>query len=76
MIKLTVFTKEGKKWIESRTVTDAAAVYESLARELINKKINQCTYITSIQRVNLYNGTQRITVRYCNDVKSEYIIKN
>jgi hypothetical protein len=76
MAKLTVYTKEGKKWVEARTTTDAVEVYESLSRDLINKKINQCTYITSIQRVNLYNGTQRITVRYCNGVKSEYIIKN
>ena len=76
MAKITVYTKEGKKWVESSTTTDAIEVYESLARELINKKINQCTYITSIQRENLYNGTQRITVRYCNGVKSEYIIKN
>lgn len=76
MIKLTVYTKEGSKWVESRTTTDAVEVYESLARELINKKINKCTYITSIQRVNLYNGTQRVTVRYCNGVKSEYVIKN
>lgn len=76
MVKLTVYVKEGKKWIESRATTDAVEVYESLVRELINKKINKCTYITSIQRVNLYNGTQRITIRYCNGVKSEYVIKN
>jgi len=66
--------KIGHKWEECRKIDDAAQVLESLAQDLIAKKINACTYIRSIQRKNNYDGTQTIIVTYDNNVRSTYII--
>jgi hypothetical protein len=76
MEKLTVYIKDGKKYVETYTTTDALIIYQRLTNSLIAKKINCCKWIKSIQRVNLYNGYQKITVFENNGCKSEYIIKN
>jgi hypothetical protein len=76
MEKMTVYTKDGKTYNESHTTDDKLTVYQRLAEDLIAKKINACTYIRSIKRMNLYNGFQRITVHMDNGVKVEYIVKN
>jgi hypothetical protein len=76
MEKMTVYTKEGKTYKESHTTSDTLTIYQRLTENLISKKINSCTYIRSIKRMNLYNGFQRITVYMDNGVKIEYIIKN
>lgn len=76
MEKMTVYIKEGRTYKESHTTTDAAIVYQRLTGDLIAKKINACTYIKSIKRVNLYNGYQKLTVYLDNGVKIEYIVKN
>lgn len=66
--------KEGSKWIESRKETDALEIYRSLAFDLINKKIHNASFIRSIKRVPQYDGTQKITVTYDNQVRSIYQI--
>ena len=71
----TTYTKEGKKWVESAKTYNADVVKDSLLSDLISKKINKCTYIKSIKKVNLYNGFSRFIVYYDNSVKSEYIIR-
>lgn len=73
-ISRVVEVKEGKKYVESMRQTDPATVYEYLSKELIAKKINQCTYIRSIKRQNNYDGTQNITVTYDNNVRAIYTI--
>lgn len=76
MEKMTVYTKDGKTYNESLTTDDKLTVYQRLTENLIAKKINACTYIRSIKRMNLYNGFQRLTVYMDNGVKVEYIVKN
>lgn len=56
------------------TCTDPATVYSRLAGALIAKKLNKCTYVTRIKRVNNYDGTQTITVNYCNDCRSIFVV--
>lgn len=74
-VKKITEVKNGKTWIETFCVEDPADVYEGLANDLIAKKINACSYILSIKRVNLYTGFQRITVNYTNGVRSIYTVK-
>ena len=73
-VKATTFIKEHKKRVENWQTTDREVVYKKLIDDLISKKINACRYIIRIERVNLYNGYERITVYYDNDSKTEYII--
>jgi IS1 family transposase len=73
-VKATTFVKEFKKWNVSWETTDKEVVYKKLLDDLISKKVNACRYILRIERVNLYNGYERITVYYDNDVKTDYII--
>lgn len=56
--------------------TDAEQVYSDLSHELISKKINACTYIRSIKRTPLYNGTQKITVTYDHGGRRIYIVSD
>ena len=74
MEKMTVYIRNGNKYIETYSATDPAIIYRQLTTSLIAKKINCCNWIKSIKRVNLYNGYIEITV---NDItgKSVYIIK-
>ena len=63
-VRVTYERKNGRRYIEEWRCEDALQVYSDLAQELISKKINNCTWIRSIQRRNLYNGYQQITVNY------------
>ena len=73
-VSKTVYVKILRKWEVSHTVTNETEVYDSLAHDLINKKIHCCNYIKSIKHTPNYNGTQTITVNYDNDCKAVYII--
>ena len=75
-VNMTIEVKNGKTYEAERIVEDRAEVYESLARDLISKKINACTYIKSIKRTPLYNGFEKITVTYDNDVRRVYTIES
>lgn len=75
-VKRVFEMKNGREWRATYTCTDSAEVYKFLAEELIAKKINACTYIRSIKRVNLYNGYQRITIAYDNGGRAVYTVKN
>lgn len=68
--------KNGRTWETKHTDTDATSVYEWLSNELIAKKLNGCTWIKSIKRVNLYDGNQKITVTYDHGGRSVYTVKN
>lgn len=73
-IQKIVETKSGSKWEVTYTCTDEKEVYDSLAHDLIAKKINACTYIRSIKRNNNYDGTQNITISYDNNVRAVYTV--
>ena len=75
-VKKVVEVKNGKVWEVSAVITDVTAVYESLAQDLINKKLNNCRYIKTIKRTPNYDGTQTIIVTYNNDCRSVYTVKN
>ena len=75
-IKREFQIRSGNKWGTTHETTDPAEVYEFLSRDLIAKKINACTYIKSIKRVNNYDGTQTITVTYDSATRNIYTIKN
>ncbi len=57
-----------------RTNTDKETIFRELASDLISKKINKCTYITSIRMEQLYSGFINIIVYYNNGVKRVYHI--
>ena len=75
-VNMTVEVKNGKNYEVTRVCEDRAYVYESLARDMVNKKICCCTYIKSIKRVNLYNGFEKIIVSYDNNVRTTYTIES
>lgn len=75
-IKKTVEIKEGKEWKYSHVIMDEKEVYNSLAHDLISKKINCCQWIKSIKRIPNYNGSQTIKVTYNNNVRATYIVSD
>jgi hypothetical protein len=75
-VNMTIEVKNGKTYEVERIIEDRAEVYESLARDMVNKKICCCTYIKSIKRTQLYNGFEKITVTYDNDVRTTYTIES
>ena len=75
-VNMTIEVKNGRQYEVTRICENRAEVYESLSRDMINKKICGCTYIKSIKRVNLYNGFEKITVSYDNDVRRIYTIES
>ena len=66
--------KEGNKWIVSSTIEDIAEIYETLARELLAKKVQMCKWITKITDRTNYDGTRKIVVTYDNGHRSVYQI--
>lgn len=75
-VNMTIEVKNGKKYEVTNVIENRTEVFESLARDLVNKKLCACTYIKSIKRVNLYNGFEKITVTYDNDVRRIYVIES
>lgn len=77
-ITRTFEVKKGREWEAQLVETDPTEVYKFLTEELIAKKLNCCSYIRSIKRENLYNGSQRITITYSAEFggRSVYIIPN
>ena len=54
--------------------TNKTYILEILVQALIAKNINKCTYITSIRKKCLYNGSIEITVKHSNGYKNVYIL--
>lgn len=73
----TVQVKQGKKWIESYTDTNAKNVFESFTGDLVTKKIDHADFVKSIRKTqNLYNGFYKYVVTYSNGVRAVYIINH
>ena len=68
--------KVGRNWIETYRTTEPAEVYKSLAKDMVNKKLCECRYITRIRRRSNYDGTETITVNYDNNIRSVYVIES
>ena len=76
-IMKTVQVKQGKKWIESYTDTNAKNVFESFACDLVAKKIDHADFVKSFRKTqNLYNGFYKYVVTYSNGVRAVYIINH
>lgn len=74
-IRMYAERKAGKEWVCDKYVcTNEKTIYERLAGMLISKKINRCTYITRIKRVNNYDGTQTITITQDNGYRMVFIV--
>lgn len=73
---MTVFVKEGNKWIMSSVCTDKTEIYKSLSDDLLHKKIHKCSYIKSIKDMCNYDGTRTIITYYDNGVKRVYIVED
>ena len=67
--------RNGGKWETVSVYTDPVKIYESLAKDMIAKKIHKCTYIRAIKDRCNYNGTRDITVSYDNGVRRVYTIE-
>lgn len=63
--------KQGREYVETYRETDRAAVYESLAEDLVRAKLCGCTGYR-FARHNNYDGSQTITVGYDNGVRRRY----
>lgn len=68
--------KNGKKYEIESVTTDVTTIFESLARDLVAKKLQACTWITSIKDRTNYDGTRTITVTYNNGCRALYTIKD
>ena len=75
-VNMTIEVKKGKTYEVTNVVEDRTEVYESLARDMVNKKLCACTYIKSIKRIQLYNGYEKIIVNYDNNVRCIYVIES
>ena len=75
-VNMTIEVKNGRQYEVTRICEDRAEVYESLANDLINKKMCGCTYIKSVKRIQLYNGFIKIVVTYDNGVRTTYTIES
>lgn len=74
--KQVIEIKNGKTWEVSNVITNEVDIYKNLSCDLINKKLNNCSYIKTIKRTPNYDGTQSITVNYNNDTRAVYTVKN
>ena len=63
------------KWYCNYVENDQAAVYKQLCGDLIAKKLEQCSYIKSVKRVQNYDGTIDIIINYNNDCRNIYTVK-
>lgn len=68
--------KINNKWYFLNLTTDKEEIYKRIAKELVAKKINCCTYIKSIKRSQLYTGYQRIYITFSNNVRATYTIED
>lgn len=73
-IQRVIEVKKGNKWEMTDTWTDEKEIYNSLAHDLIAKKINACAWIKTIKRTYHYDGYQTITVDYGNGVRAQYTV--
>jgi hypothetical protein len=74
-ITKVIEVKKGRAYETTATITDTAAIYESLAGDLIAKKLHGCTWITRINDRCNYDGTRTITVTYNNGCRAIYTVK-
>lgn len=65
--------RDGNRWIDTYLDTDNVNVWRALSSDMVQKKINKCTYIMSIKRKQCYTHTE-ICVTYDNNNRSIYYL--
>lgn len=55
--------KVGRAYETTYICEDPARVYESLANALVSKKLNFCSYIKSIKRIQMYTHVEIIVTQ-------------
>lgn len=55
--------KAGRTYETTYVCEDNARVYESLANALVSKKLNCCSYIKSIKRIQMYTHVEIIVTQ-------------
>ena len=75
-VKRVTEVKNGRNWEQTYVTYDELEIYKSLSRDLTAKKICQASYIKSIKRVNMYDGSAKIIVTYDNDCRNIYNVEN
>lgn len=65
--------KSNGKWQTTYTSEDKAIVYERLANALVSKKLNCCSYIKSIKRIQMYTHVE-IVVTQDNGFRTIYYV--
>lgn len=67
--------KKARSWKVIWETDNEARVHEELMRDLVAKKLHECTYIKSIKETTDYTGYRTITVTYDNDTRRRYRIR-
>ncbi len=74
MERATIYTKNGSKWEECRTITDKAEVLEDLMKAMRAKYLHKAGWVKKITDRTNYDGTRTITVYYDNQTKAVFIV--
>lgn len=75
MVNFIYEEKKNGKYVESFRCDDEQRVYDDLSHELIAKKLENCQYIRSIKRKQLYTGYIQIIVSYDHCGRRTYTIR-
>ncbi|MCR4671956.1 MAG: hypothetical protein K5637_01800 [Lachnospiraceae bacterium] len=76
-IRRVVYCKQGNQWVPDQYIEDdPGEVYRKLARDMVAKKLHQCTYIKSIKDACNCDGTRDITITYDNNVRAVYTVED
>ena len=75
MVNFIYEEKQNGKYVETFRCEDEQRVYDFLSHELIAKKLENCQYIRSIKRKQLYTGYIQIIVSYSNGCRRTYTVK-
>lgn len=71
--RMEIQSKANGKWATVNTIEDKATLYESLANALVSKKLNCCSYIKSIKRIQMYTHVE-IVVTQDNGFRTIYYV--
>lgn len=76
-IQMVCEKKAGKTWApDGYRIDDENEVYRDLAKCLIAKALNKCTWIRSVKRVPNYDGTCTVTVTMGNGFRRVYTVED
>lgn len=72
-MKMVVQKKNGKEWMDVRTIEDSGYITMTLCRELISKYVEKSSWIKRVTEELIPDGKE-ITVTYDNGYRTIYTI--